>query len=85
MQVSGDYRFLILHLVLLEPCTMEKAENISAISYPRTLKPQCILRVNSAFMGVINEGKTVANNPNEFGISQALVKKRLKMAGVSTE
>jgi len=41
--------------------------------------------VNSAFVGMIDEGKNVANFANEFRISQALVKKRLKMAGLSAE
>jgi len=93
--VAGGRRLAQLNELLTEgdiassflvPCMVEKAENISAISLSENIKASMHPADEFvAFQGMVDEGKTVADIANEFGISQALVKKRLKMAGVSAE
>jgi len=93
--VAGGRRLAQLNELLAEgdiassflvPCMVEKAENISAISLSENIKASMHPADEFvAFQGMVDEGKTVAEIANEFGISQALVKKRLKMAGVSAE
>jgi len=93
--VAGGRRLAQLQELLAEgdisssflvPCMVEKAENIRAISLSENIKASMHPADEFvAFQGMVDEGKTVADIANEFGISQALVKKRLKMAGVSAE
>jgi len=93
--VAGGRRLAQLHELLadgdikssfLVPCMVEKAENIRAISLSENIKASMHPADEFvAFQGMVDEGKTVADIANEFGISQVLVKKRLKMAGVSVE
>jgi len=93
--VAGGRRLAQLNELLAEgdikssflvPCMVEKAENIRAISLSENIKASMHPADEFvAFQGMVDEGKTVADIANEFGISQALVKKRLKMAGVSVE
>ena len=93
--VAGGRRLAQLHELLAEgdiassflvPCMVEKAENISALSLSENIKASMHPADEFvAFQGMVDEGKTVADIANEFGISQALVKKRLRMAGVSVE
>jgi len=93
--VAGGRRLAQLHELLAEgdiassflvPCMVEKAENIRAISLSENIKASMHPADEFvAFQGMVDEGKKVADIANEFGISQALVKKRLKMAGVSAE
>ncbi len=93
--VAGGRRLVQLNELLAEgeikssflvPCMVEKTENISALSLSENIKASMHPADEFvAFQGMVNEGKTVVDIANEFGISQALVKKRLKMAGVSAE
>ena len=73
--ITGDY---------LVPCVIEKSENISAISLAENIKATMHPADEfAAFQSMIEEGKTVAEISNEFGVSQSVIKQRLKMAGVS--
>lgn len=70
----------------LVPCMIDTAENISAISLSENIKASMHPADEFvAFQSMMDEGKTVVQIANEFGIAQGLVKKRLKMAGVSSE
>jgi len=93
--IAGGRRLTQLSILLEEgfinngylvPCLIESEENISAISLAENIK--CTMHPADEFMAfqsMIDEGKTIADISNEFGITQTLVKKRLKMAGVAPE
>lgn len=70
----------------LVPCLIESEENISALSLAENIKATMHPADEfMAFQSMIDEGKTIIQVSNEFGIPQTQIKKRLKMAGVAPE
>jgi ParB family chromosome partitioning protein len=68
----------------LVPCLIEDENNISALSLAENIKASMHPADEfMAFQSMMNEGKSIADISNEFGIAQKQVKQRLKMAGVS--
>jgi len=70
----------------LVPCMIESPENITAISLSENIKASMHPADEfAAFQLMIDDGKTIAEISNEFGVTQSQVKKRLKLAGVAGE
>lgn len=93
--IAGGRRYKQLLILLKEgyitenylvPCMIESKDNISAISLSENIKASMHPADEfAAFQSMIEEGKTIVDISNEFGVSQAMVKKRLKMAGVNSQ
>jgi len=93
--IAGGRRLTQLGILLEEgfikkdylvPCLLEDEGNISALSLAENIKATMHPADEfMAFQSMIDEGKTIADIANEFGIAQTQVKKRLKLAGVAPD
>lgn len=93
--IAGGRRLAQLHILLEEgivkadylvPCLVEDENNISAISLAENIKATMHPADEfMAFQSMVDEGKSIAEIAGEFGITQTLVKKRLKLASVAPE
>lgn len=93
--IAGGRRLTQLQILLKEkviapdylvPCLIEDKHNISAVSLAENIKASMHPADEfMAFQSMIDGGKQVREIANEFGITQCLVKKRLKLASVAPE